>query len=530
MTDSWIVLLPPIFVLSCAALTHNVIISLILGIATASLIASNFALFGALGIAKDAFVAQATSANNVYLFSFLMILGFIIEMMTHSGSIRACTNLLRRSVKDKRGAETTSLVLSNFFFLDDYFNGLTVGAIMRPLTDTLSIPRAKLAFLINSMSAPACLLIPASTWMAVILVQLQVAGLSDIPTTNPIIFADPLYTFLHTIPFIFYAIFMVFSAWLIVRARISFGAMHQQELIAQNSGNLFGGKTPYQPHLDINGKTGSISGFFIPISIFMVTMLFFVFYTGNAAFLGGDHSILDALKKANTTLSLCIASVVSALSSTIYFLMRKHLTPSEIIKDAYHGFMLTRNSLIILFLAYAFGALLTDNLQAGTFLAKTIAGILPLFLLPVVLFIISTAITSGTGSSWSTIAIMTSITIEMLVALANHVTPMSIEQVPQFYASLGALLAGTAAGSHISPITDSTVMASTASGAYHMDHVQTQIAYSMPAIIGSCAAFIALGLLGNQTTFFAYAIAFAIGLSITAAILLYRNENRATTI
>ena len=526
MTDSWIVLLPPVLVLGCAALTHNVIVSLILGIASAALIAANFVLWPALVAAQGAFIAQITNPTNRYLFSFLIFLGLVIEMMTHSGSIQACTNFLRRFVHDKRSAQTTSISLSYFFFLDDYFNGLTVGSIMRPLTDMFNIPRAKLAFLLNSMSAPLCLLIPASTWVAMILVQFQVSKLSDVASDKPDIFADPLYTYLSIMPFIFYAIFIVFSTWLIVRAKISFGLMHQHEAIAHETGNLFGGKPPRQAQVDVSHKTGSLAGFFIPLGAFMFTMIFTVFYTGNAAFLGGQYTLIEALKKADTTLSLFVASVVSSTVSIIYFLSKRYLTPREIAYNAYCGFMLTRNSLIILFLAYVFGTLLTDNLQAGAYLAGAMQGVLPLFMLPLVIFIISTAITAGTGSSWSTIAIMTPLTIGMLVGLAQGNVPLTISQIPQFYAAMGALLAGTVAGAHISPITDSTVMASTASGAYHMDHVQTQIAYSTPALIGTCVALLVVGSISDHATLFSYAIALLAGIVVTGGMLLYRNENK----
>ncbi len=526
MTDSWIVLLPPVLVLSCAALTHNVMISLVLGITTASLIAANFAILPTFAAAKAAFFAQATSHNNIYLFSFLIILGIIIEMMTHSGGIGACTSYLRRSVRDKRGAETTSIFLSNFFFLDDYFNGLTVGAIMRPLTDSLRIPRIKLAYLINSMSSPMCLIIPASTWVAMILVQFQGAGMSDVASDNPVIFADPLYTYLTIIPFIFYALLTVFATWLVVRTRISFGMMRREELIAEETGNFFGGKQPRQPQSDVNHKTGSILGFFIPIGVFMLTLILSLLYTGNGACLGGCRTFIEALKHADTTFSLFVASVVSSICSVLFFTMNRYLSLADIKRAVSSGFMLTRNSIIILFLAYVFGTLLTEDLQAGAYLAKIITGVLPLFALPLIIFIISTAITAGTGSSWSTIAILTPLTIKMLVALADGSLPLALGQIPQFYATIGALLAGTVAGAHISPITDSTVMASTATGSYHMDHVQTQIAYSTPAIIGTCVALLVVASISNYVTFFSYMAALIAGIATTAGMLFYRNENR----
>jgi tetracycline resistance efflux pump len=526
MSTTWIVLLPPVFVLGCAALSHNVIVSLVLGIASAALIATNFTLYPSLILISQTLYAQAVDTEHLYLFLFLMILGFVIEMMTNSGGIKAYTKLLHKHIKDQRSTESTSLMLSSIFFLDDYMGGLTVGAIMRPLTDSVNIPRAKLAFLINSVSSPLCVLIPASTWVALILGQLEAAGVSDIISDKPKIFADPLFTYLSTIPFIFYAIFMMISTWLIVRKKISFGAMHEYETIARSTSNLFGGKEPRNTAIVCDEKEGTIAGFLIPLGTFLTTMIFCIFYSGNASILGGINSLGVALKETDSFWSLFMASSCSAIVSIIYFNYKKLLSLKEIINNAFSGFSLTKTSIIVLYLAYVFSAILINELHAGDYLAQVITGILPLPMLPLVVFLLSTVITAGTGSSWSTIAVMLPLTINMLIALTQGALPLTPDMIPQFFATLGALIAGSVAGSQFSPITDSSIMASTAAGAYLMDHVQTQITYSIPALIGSCITFLLIGLFSNHPTIASYGIAAVIGLSTTIGILLFRNKNR----
>lgn len=526
MENSWVVLLPPVFVLACAAFTHNVIVSLVFGIASAALIATDFVPLQTLLLIKDTLILKASDMASLYLFGFLIILGFIIEMMTHSGGITAYTNILHRYVKDKRSAQITSLLISIIFFIDDVMNALAVGAIMRPITDSMRIPRAKLAFLINSVVAPLCVIIPASTWVAMVLGSLQESGVSDKINDQTIIYADPLYTYIATIPFIFYAIFIIFTAIFVVWKNIGFGTMRQQELIADETGNVFGGKPPRHEKTLIQHGKGSVSGFFIPIGTFILSMIFFLFYSGNAALLGGANDLMVALQKANPFWSLFMASLLSMIVSVGYFLSKKQLDLHEIKENAYQGFMLTKDSILILFFSYTFAWLLTENLQAGAYLAHSISGILPLFILPLAIFIVSSATAASIGSSWGTILVILPLTVSMLVALSKGNAPLALRIVPQFYAALGAIIGGSIAGAHFSPITDATVMASTATGCYHMDHVQTQIAYATPALIGSCISYLIIASLGNFPTLFTYIVSCIAGLAATMGILLYRNQNK----
>jgi len=246
MIISSIVLLPPLIVLVTAALTRHVLASLVLGIFAASFIVEKFAVGRALWHAFFSLGSMLADPGNLYLFSFLLLLGTLIELMTHAGGVAACTDLFKKFVTTRRGAEGSALLPSVIFFLDDYLNSLMTGSIVRPLTDSMKVPRVKLAFLINSMSSPLCPLIPITSWAAMIFAQLERAGVTDLPSKNELISADPLFAHLAIVPFIFYAFFMMGSAFFIVRMRLSFGAMHEQERIAVETGNLFGGKPELQ--------------------------------------------------------------------------------------------------------------------------------------------------------------------------------------------------------------------------------------------------------------------------------------------
>lgn len=526
MTDSWIVLLPALLVLVCAALSHNVIISLILGIISASLLAFDFALIPALSNSISTVMSVLRDAGNIYLFLFLICLGIIIEIMTHIGGITAYTKKLRTLVTTRRSAESMPLLLSWLFFLDDFLNGLTIGAIMRPLTDKLRIPRIKLAYLINSVSSAMCLIVPATTWVAMILGQMESAGISDKLSDNPLIFADPLKTYVLTIPYLLYPIVIILAAWFVVQAGISFGLMHEQEVIAQETGNVFGGKSPRKAEGDFGKKEGSIAGFLLPIGSFLGMVILCMLYSGDAAILGGSLDLVPALKNADSTWSLFFASATTIALSLAVFIPQRLLSASEINQSIKNGFSTMKMSIVLLALAYTFSAILRNDLQAGTYLANLICGSLPLFILPVIVFAVATLTTAATGSSWGTIAILTPLTINTLAALALGENMIPLSEIPLFYPVFGALLAGSCAGAHFSPITDSTVMASTSTGSYHMDHVKSHISYALPVLIGTTVGFVLLGLLPSTQPLLSWGISMLSSIGISFGILMLCNVRK----
>ena len=233
-------------------------------------------------------------------------LGIIVTLLEQSGGAAAYAQAIRNRIRSKRNVEQASLLLSLSLFIDDYFSSLTVGTIMRPLTDQFSVPRAKLAFLVDSLAAPIAILVPVSSWVAVIIGQLQKAGVSKELAESTTIIGDPFAVYLHTIPFIAYSFVLMISAALIVHYRISFGPMYTHEKIAAETGNMFGGKQP--PHRihrseKSNLTKRSLLDFIIPIFSFLSGVFVCMIWSGGAWVCGGSHSIMAALRASNSSLA-----------------------------------------------------------------------------------------------------------------------------------------------------------------------------------------------------------------------------------
>lgn len=528
MSFDWIVLLPPLIVLISAAVSRHVIASLCAGIISASLIYTKCAPIQTITHIGQSLFHTVTEPSKVELFAFLAILGAIIELMTQSGGVAAYTKFMQRFVKSKRGGEGASLILSSIFFLDDYLNSLTTGSIMRPLTDALRIPRVKLAFLLNAMSSPLCPLIPVTTWAAMIITQLQDAGISDKAGSSMLINADPLFTYVTTIPFIFYAFFIILTAVLVVTLRLSFGTIHKQELCAEQTGNLFGGKEPFNTPREAS-TSGSLADFFVPILTFVAGTIFFLFYSGNSILLGGSHSLVETLRNADTMVSLLRASILTLLVIALTDVLKYKFSILKMLKKVnvavIQGIKLMKNSLTVLLLAFTFGHIINNDLQSGAYLANIISASLPLAILPLIIFILATITTASTGSSWGTIAILMHLTVTTLASLASTAAtlPLAISSVPLLFPSIGALIAGSVAGAHFSPITDATVVSAMSAGAYHLDHVKTMISYALPALIGTGISFLIMGFTASWNLWTSYFIALAAGIFVTVTLLLVRH-------
>lgn len=536
MQNSFITLMPAILVLIMAIWSKNVILSLLTGIVSAALIATDFSPLGTISLISKRIFEESDLKNiiygsdapdHLYTFIFLILLGAIISLMTHTGGIQAYSNLLKSKLKSKKSVETTSLSLSSLFFLDDYLNSLTVGSIMRPLSDSYSIARVKLAYLLDSMSGPLCVLVPATSWVAFILTQIQNSGISQSNESNIYIYADPFEIYLKSIPYLFYPIMAIAGAWLIVRYKVSFGKMHQQELIAQTTGNLFGGKK--EINLKIKKQENqkeSILDFILPIAIFLTSFILLLLYTGNWSYLGGNLSLLKALQNSKSIISLLIASIISFILSTIVLIFHRKINFSDIILFLYSGFDLMKNSLILLLLAWTFGSLLKNDLQTGNYLSHVLLGTLPIYLIPLMTFITAITISATTGSAWGTIAIVTPLIIPLTIKIISTTTPITADQAYLIYPVIGAIISGAIAGGHISPISDSTVLSSTSAGTYPLDHFETQIEYVTPTIIGASVALLITGIFATQNQFLILPISFLVGLSISFSILLFKNKKQ----
>jgi len=367
-----------------------------------------------------------------------------------------------------------------------------VGSIMRPVTDAFTIPRAKLAFLVDSMSAPLCVIVPASSWVAMILVQMQVSGISE----------DQFGVYIATIPFLLYPVLIILSAYVITLCGLSFGPLLRYETIARETGNLFGGKPPLMAHHVSTEPqtTDSLYDFIIPCIVFMAVLVMALLYSGHWN-----------VQTANIFFALCLASIITALLMASTFLIQKKISSKKLLMLSYYSWKLMKNSLLVLLCAWTLSSLLKNDLHAGEYVAHILIKKLSISFMPCMFFIVALIVSATTGSAWGTIAVIMPLAIPVVYHLGFLVYP-----------TLGALISGAVAGGHVSPITDSTVMASTSTECYHLDHVYSQLIYSIPAVMGSVGAFICAGLL-YQNYYVASAASVCVGVVLTIIFLYVGN-------
>ena len=526
MQDSWIVLLPPLIVLASAFISRNIIISLAAGILSAAFIATDFMPKQALLLATKSCQDQLMDIDNIFLFLFLFIIGIIVALIGVTGGAHAFGEKLTKRIKSAHDVQRAALTIPFLVFMDDYLNCLTTGHVMHPLTDKFKVPRAKLAFFIDSMTAPLAIVTPISSWAGTIISQFELSGISLNPEENPVVLIDAFCAYLRVIPFIFYSFIMMASAWFIVYRKISFGCMKKHEDIAQETGNVFGGKAPTKERSSsYNRNRASVWDIALPITILVVLVITSVLYLGNHWLFGGSQGLIAAFQtKYNIFLVLFIASLSSLIISMLFALFRQKISLHNIPSIIYNGLQVMWTAVLTVLLAWAFGLLLREHLHTGNYLAEILLGKISIVTLPLMLFLTTNFISILTGSAWGSIAIMFPITVPIVLTFLKVQTPISAEEVGFIFPCLGAVLSGAAAGDHISPVSDTTIMSSTSSGAYHLDHVRTQLEYAAPSLVGAALAFLISGIMGVKSPLLAVTVSLTCGMMLSFSILTILNR------
>lgn len=516
MSSSFLSLLPPFIILIWAFFSKKLNQSLLIGFLAAILIASNLSPYRSLQLGTQRIIAQLSEIDYLYLYGFLFIIGMLITLLSASGGARSFARTVKNKMHSKKEAESLSLYMSSLLFIDDYLSNLTVGYIMRPLTDSFRIPRTKLAFLVHSFSGPVVILAPISSWVAMLTSQLESSGIGLADNPQAQILADPFFVYLHSIPFIFYSLLTIMSVWFIVRMNISFGPMYRDEYIAQTTGNLFGGKKPLHEIVSIQANTkGTLLDLIVPIIILLTSVFFGLAYMGGYSLFGGTHTLLESFKNnhKNTFLVLLISVVISLIAATIFAIVRKTIIPQQLPKIFKDGILLMYPAVLMVFLAALLATVLKEDLLVGHYLAYLLHGMLSIWILPCVFFIVATIVATITGSSWATIALLLPISIQMILTLMDAQTVLLPENIAILYPSIGALFSGAVCGDHISPLSETTIMASTSSGCYPLDHCYTNFCYMLPTIISTAIAFLISGHLAH------YNMLANIGISLGSAII-----------
>ena len=369
------------------------------------------------------------------------------------------------------------------------------------------------------MAAPITILSPISSWVAEIVTQLSNAGINT--SAQALIYANPFTVYLSLIPYMFYSFIVVASVIFVVRRRISFGVMASQERTALKTHNLFGGKKPLNAVIVHKSASDSIIDFVLPVLLLISTVIMGLFYTGSSP----DRGLIEAFQHGDIFTALLVGGIISLVCGFICAWARSKLQLQDMPKLLQQGWSLMSSSIFMLCLAWTFSSLISNELGTGQYLAQLLVGSLPLFMLPVIFFLVSIITTVAIGSSWGAIAIIVAIAVPMVLTLTQAVTPTTLEHVCIMFPVLGAILSGAIAGNTISPIGDATIMASTSTQTYHEDHIKTQMAYNFPAILATGLSFITYSFLASYTSLFISAlIALTIGIGTSCIILSYKHK------
>ena len=463
-------LLPPIIAIALALITKEVYSSLFIGILVGGLLYSNFAFEATiLHVFNDGIVASVTDSYNMGILIFLVILGAMVCLMNKAGGSAAFGRWAKVHIKSRVGAQLASILLGCLIFIDDYFNCLTVGSVMRPITDKHNISRAKLAYIIDATAAPICIIAPISSWAA------AVAGFAED--------GQGFTLFLRAIPYNYYALLTIVMMVGLVVMKVDFGLMSTFERNALENGDLFSGPNPYAAAEDeVAEDKGRVLDLVLPVVVLIVCCVIGMIYSGG--FFEGE-GFITAFSNSDASVGLMLGSAFALVFAFVYFLIRRSMSFKDMMGCIPEGFKAMVPAIMILTFAWSLKAM-TDSLGAKYFVrdfVRTSATGVQM-LLPVIVFVIGCLLAFATGTSWGTFGILIPI-VQNVFSMDN---PMAI-------VCISACMAGAVCGDHCSPISDTTIMASAGAQCDHVNHVSTQLPYAITCAVVSGVTYLIAGIL-----------------------------------
>lgn len=465
-------LVPPIIAILLALITKEVYSSLFVGILVGGLFYSGFSFEGTFThIFNEGFVSVLSDSYNVGILVFLVILGAMVSLMNQAGGSAAFGHFAKEKIKSRAGAQLTTVALGVLIFIDDYFNCLTVGSVMRPVTDEHKVSRAKLAYLIDATAAPVCIIAPISSWAA------AVSGFVE--------GEDGFSIFIRAIPYNYYALLTIIMMVAIVLLNIDFGPMRTHEQNALNGDLFTSGQAASHDESAPKNTKGKVIDLVIPIITLIICCVIGMIYTGG--FFQGENFV-TAFSNSDASVGLALGSIFAMLITIIIYLVRRVLTFRECMECLPSGFKAMVPAILILTFAWTLKAM-TDSLGAATFVASAMeksAGGLMSFL-PAIIFLVGCFLAFSTGTSWGTFGIL----IPIVVAVFANSNPQLM------IISISACMAGAVCGDHCSPISDTTIMASAGAQCNHVNHVSTQLPYALLAAAVSFITYIIAGFVQN---------------------------------
>lgn len=490
-------LVPAIVAIGLALITKEVYSSLFIGILMGGLLYSGFQFETTIThIFSDGIIGVLSDSYNVGILVFLVILGAMVSLMNKAGGSAAFGQFAASHIKNRVGAQLATILLGVLIFIDDYFNCLTVGSVMRPVTDKFKVSRAKLSYLIDATAAPVCIIAPISSWAAAV--------------TGFVEGEDGFSIFIRAIPYNFYAILTIVMMVGMVLMKTEFGKMMEHEKNAARKGDLF--TTQGRPYENAKEEKisarGGVVDLLIPIAALIVCCVIGMIYTGG--FFEGA-GFVEAFSNSDASLGLTLGSFFGLIVTIVLYQIRRVLSFKECMESIPEGFRAMVPAILILTFAWTLKAM-TDSLGAKEFVAGVVQSSAGAFMnfLPAIIFLVGCFLAFATGTSWGTFGILIPIVVAVFQNGDQQMMIMSIS----------ACMAGAVCGDHCSPISDTTIMASAGAQCEHVNHVTTQLPYAVLAAAVSFVTYIVAGFVKSAW------IALPVGIVLMVAVLfVLRNRN-----
>lgn len=501
-------LVPPLVAIVLALITKEAYSSLFIGIVLGAIMESGCSFYGT--VDNVAVVGLSTSiADNAGILLFLVILGIVVALVNKSGASRAFGQWASRNIKTKTGAALATFLLGVLIFIDDYFNCLTVGSVMAPVTDSKKISRVKLAYLIDATAAPICMIAPISSWAAAVSGCVESEKYSGIDL------------FVRAIPYNFYSIFTLVFIIALTLMKFDYGKMKEFEIKAERDNDLSSLSLSDEEERTLrvdgpeNPPKGKLFDLIIPIVLLIVFCVWGLLHNGFEA-IEGQGSVIDAFSSTDAYVGLPWGSIIALVVIVIYLVLRRVITFQEAMECVPKGFIAMIPAITILTLATSLKAM-TNSLEASAFVETAMSNAQGLqWLLPAIVFVVACIVSFATGTSWGTFGI--------LIPIVSAIFP---ETSSLFFVGISACLAGAVCGDHCSPISDTTIMSSAGAHCNHINHVETQLPYAITVAVISFVSYIIAGLM-NMINLIWISIPIGVALIIGTLVVIKKRQPKET--
>lgn len=480
---SWIAILPPVLTIAVALAFKRVVPALFLGIWMGAWIINDFGFVGLWTGLLDTFQVFVSNAlsnpDHTAIVLFSMMVGGMVGIISRNGGMQGIVNHIVKWADSARHACLATASLGLAIFFDDYANTLVVGNTMRPVTDSMRVSRAKLAYIVDSTAAPVACIAVVTTWIGY-----EIGLIGDSISKMPGLDTEAYLLFLNTLPYSFYPVMAIAFVFMVSASGRDFGPMLEAERQAQEHGS-------WTPEMDVDsspesdsikpieGKPQRAFNAYIPVIVMVLGVLVGLYVTGKQAVTDiTDPTLQDIIGSADSYTALMWASLTSMMTAALLSLGQRIMGLEEVVNAWFHGVRAMLMAMIILILAWSLGEI-TDILKTADFLVSVLGDALPVFILPTMVFLLAAATAFATGSSWGAMGILFPLAMPLTWAVMTNQGLAGPEHMHILYSAVSAILAGAVWGDHCSPISDTTILSSLASGCDHIEHVRTQLPYAM---------------------------------------------------